>query len=224
MRHVRSRRRFLTAALMMATGFVIAGSPTPAPASDVDHVEMVDNEPDLTRWHFDPAQLTVPVGTTVTWLNKGREDHSVTADDKSFDSGLKKSGTTFQRAFPKAGKFSYHCEPHPWMTGTIEVSAAATPTSAAAPTTVPTSPPTTAAAAPSTAASSGGQSPAETATSASPADSEPPSSGSGDDTAAPASSRKRSGGHLAGTLALVLGPTLAGLALGARLRRRKAGG
>jgi plastocyanin len=217
MKAVPSRRRSLVAALVMTAGFVTAGSPVPAPAAEANHVEMVDNEPDLTRWHFDPAQLTVPVGTTVVWVNKGTEDHSVTADDKSFDSGLKKAGASFQRAFPKAGAFSYHCEPHPWMTGTIQVVAGATPTSTAV--TTATSPATTAASAPAvtttTLPSSFAPPPAgETTTSAPP--------GSGETTAAPASSRKRSGGHLAGTIALVLGPTLAGLALGARLRRRKA--
>jgi hypothetical protein len=177
---------------------------------------MVDNEPDLTRWHFDPAQLTVPIGTTVVWFNKGMEDHSVTADDNSFDSGLKKSGASFQRAFPKAGAFSYHCQPHPWMTGTIQVVAAPTPTSAAA-TTSTTSPATassTRSATATTLPSSATPAPSETTTSA-----PPPSSG--DTTAAPAGSKKRSGGHLAGTIALVLGPTLAGLALGASLRRKK---
>src|SRR4051794_6474284 len=203
---MRSRRRSLVAALVMAAGFVIAGSPAPAPAAEGTRVQMVDNEPDLTRWHFDPVQLTVPAGATVVWFNKGKEDHSVTADDKSFDSGLKKSGASWQRAFPRTGTFSYHCDPHPWMTGTIQVVAAPTPTSAEA--TAPTSP-TTAGSVPATAttfpSSLPTQAPAETTTSAPPSSAEAPSSGPGDSTAAPASSRKRSGGHLAGTIALVLG-------------------
>jgi len=202
----------------MAAAFVIAGAPRPAPAADGSRVEMVDNEPDLRHWHFDPAQLTVPVGTTVVWFNKGKEDHSVTADDKSFDSGLKKTGTSFERAFPRTGTFSYHCQPHPWMTGRIEVVAGPTTTSAAA-TTATSSPATTATTFPSSLAT---QAPAETTTSTLPPNPENPSSSSDDSRAAPASSRKRSGGHLAGTIALVLLPTLAGLALGAKLRRKRA--
>ena len=84
-------------------------------------VQMVDNEPDLTNWHFDPADVTVPAGSTVAWHNRGHEEHSVTADDRSFDSGYKKPGTDFQQTFAKVGVFAYHCAPHPWMTGTITV-------------------------------------------------------------------------------------------------------
>src|SRR5437763_281964 len=90
-------------------------------------VQMVDNEPDLTNWHFDPAQLTVPAGSTVAWHNRGHEEHSVTADDTSFDSGLKKPGTDFQFTFAKVGVYAYHCQPHPWMTGKIRVVAGAAP-------------------------------------------------------------------------------------------------
>jgi plastocyanin len=215
---VGSRRWFLVAALAVLAAFVNAGSPDPAHAADGTRVQMVDNDPDLTSWHFDPAQLTVPAGATVVWVNQGKEDHSVTADDKSFDSGLKKSGTSFQRVFPRTGSFSYHCEPHPWMTGTIQVVAA--PTTTSAPAATSTAPPATAAPGPSATATSfppsaATEAPSETTTSA-------PASNPDDSTAAPASSRKRSGGRLAGTIALVLGPTLGGLALGAKLRRRRA--
>ena len=151
---------------------------------------MVDNEPDLTRWHYDPAEITVPAGTTVVWLNKGKEEHTVTADDKSFDSGLKKTGGTFSRAFPRPGKYSYFCQPHPWMKGTVQVVAGA--------------PPTTAASAPA---------PTQ--------ESSDTDESSEEDTAAPASDDDGSGGNLAGTLAVVLLPTLGALALGAKLRQAK---
>ena len=221
----------LLAALGIVTGFVAIWSPSPAPAADAgSRVTMVDNEPDLTNWHFDPAEVTVPIGSTVTWFNKGNEEHTVTADNGSFDSGYKKPGTTFQRAFPTAGRFTYHCAPHPWMKGTVVVAAGApTPTRAAAdagsstttapapaatPTTLPSS-----LAAPTTA-------PGDTASSA-PATTTATAGGSGKDSsdqensAAPAASRKRSGGHLASTIAVVLLPTLGGLAIGSRLRRLK---
>jgi plastocyanin len=208
----------------------VALAPTALPAATGPSVQMVDNEPDLTNWHFDPADLTVPAGSTVVWHNRGKEEHSVTADDKSFDSGLKPSGTDFQHAFPKAGVYAYHCAPHPWMTGRIHVTAAATTT--VAPTTVttaPVAPPPTAAAggpapapagsapsgsAPAGSAGGGGQ-PGAASTSSTAKQS------AGASQAAPASSHHRSGGHLAGTIVLVLGPTLVGLALGARLRQSR---
>jgi hypothetical protein len=184
---------------------------------------MVDNEPDLTRWHFDPAEISVPAGATVVWTNQGKEDHTVTADDNSFDSGYKKSGTTFQRAFPRPGKYSYHCSPHPWMKGTVLVVAgAAAPTGAAEATTSTTAAPAASSSTFPPLTAPGAVPPEETSTSAPAATT---ATGPGSDSgasAAPASSRKRSGGNLAGTLAIVLLPTLGGLAIGARLRRSKA--
>ena len=226
--------RWLPGVLAMAAGFVAVGAPTPAPAAEGPRVLMVDNEPDLTRWHFDPAEITVPAGTTVVWFNKGKEDHSVKADDKSFDSGLKKTGGTFSRAFAQPGKYTYHCAPHPWMKGTVQVVAGApTPRTAAA--AAPASSTTTATTAPvappvavTTPASSTGATTAAPGPPAATSAPEPPANGSSgtddasDDTvAARASDSKPSGDPLAGTLALVLLPTLGALALGAKLRQSR---
>jgi len=218
---------------MAALAVVLGGvtlAPAAVPAATDTTVQMVDNEPDLTNWHFDPADLTVPAGSTVVWHNRGKQEHSVTADDKSFDSGLKPSGTDFQRAFPKVGVYAYHCAPHPWMTGRIHVVAGATATTVA-PTTVTTSsvaaaPPTTAApAAPAGSPGPGGSSPGPSAgggtDSGAAATTTTAKKSAGGSQAAPAAGHRRSGGDLAGTIVLVLGPTLAGLALGAKLRHSR---
>jgi plastocyanin len=222
-------RRLLVGALAVAAAFVALGAPSPAPAAEGPRVLMVDNEPDLTRWHFEPANVTVPAGTTVVWFNKGRQEHSVKADDNSFDSGLKGTGGTYSRAFPRPGKYSYYCAPHPWMKGTVEVVAGApTPRTAAA--VAPNDPAPTTTAAPPTAATTPAAPPpaspeSTTTTVAAPAggSSEPESPAeSGEDVAAaPASSSDGSGDPLAGTLALVLLPTLGALALGAKLRQSR---
>lgn len=233
---VQNRRRALSGALAIAAGLVF-GAPVSAPAQESPRVLMVDNEPDLTRWHYEPGNVTVPAGTTVVWFNKGKEEHSVTADDKSFDSGLKKTGATFARAFPQPGRYSYFCQPHPWMKGAVQVVAAApSATSAAAPTPTTAAPtPTTVAAPPTPAptesaprsAAGGETAPAEgaaegpQATTAPSEESSATDEGSDDDTAALASDGDGSGGDLAGTLAVVLLPTLGALALGARLRQAR---
>jgi hypothetical protein len=189
---------------------------------------MADNEPDLTRWHYDPAEVTVPAGSTVVWVNQGKEDHTVTADDGSFDSGYKKKGASWQRAFPRPGKYAYHCAPHPWMKGTVVVVAAGAPVPRTAAATNDTASSTTTAPAPATTstmfppslAASTTAPPAE-ATSAPVETTSSTAEGLEETSAAPATSRKGSGGHLAGTIAVVVLPTLGGLALGARLRRAK---
>src|SRR5215467_3322841 len=70
---------------------------------------------------FSPAIITVAVGTTVTWKNNDNMTHTVTADDKSYDSGNIGSGGSFTKTFSLAGTYSYHCTIHPTMTGKVVV-------------------------------------------------------------------------------------------------------
>ena len=68
-------------------------------------------------------RLQSTVGTTVEWTNSDPMPHSVTAVDKSFDSGLINPGRTYRRTFTKAGTYNFFCVPHPFMKGTIVVRA-----------------------------------------------------------------------------------------------------
>lgn len=79
---------------------------------------------------YDPLDLEVEVGTTVTWTNDDIVAHTVTsgvADDSGaeaddiFDSGFVEPGETFSHTFDEAGTFPYFCTPHPWMRGTVTV-------------------------------------------------------------------------------------------------------
>ena len=74
---------------------------------------------------FDPANLTIPVGATVTWTNAGSRPHTVTADDGSFDSGRLDPGEQFSQTFDQPGTYTYHCGFHPDMQGSIVVTEAA---------------------------------------------------------------------------------------------------
>jgi Copper binding proteins, plastocyanin/azurin family len=66
-------------------------------------------------------RIEVTVGTTVQWTNNDPLQHSVTAVDKSFNSGLIDPGKSFRHTFTKAGTYSYYCMPHPFMKGVIVV-------------------------------------------------------------------------------------------------------
>jgi plastocyanin len=70
---------------------------------------------------FKPAQLTIPVGTKITWVNKGKKAHTVVSDDKLFDSGLVNVGAEFTHTFTKPGTYAVHCAPHAKMKGQIVV-------------------------------------------------------------------------------------------------------
>ncbi|HET9809715.1 MAG TPA: plastocyanin/azurin family copper-binding protein [Candidatus Limnocylindria bacterium] len=79
----------------------LTASPTPAPAI----VEMGDH-------FFDPAQLTVKVGTTVTWKSVGQSTHDLAARDASFALGSMSFGQTFSFTYTKAGRYPYVCMQH----------------------------------------------------------------------------------------------------------------
>jgi len=70
---------------------------------------------------FAPSTLTITAGETVTFTNDDDDAHTVTANDGSFDSkGLDTNGR-WRHAFVKPGTYTYFCELHPFMKGTIVV-------------------------------------------------------------------------------------------------------
>jgi plastocyanin len=99
---------------------------------------------------FDPATITVPVGTTVVWTNTSTNlQHTTTSDDggATWDSGiLDPNGVgTFPFTFTTAGTYNYHCNVHPGMVGSVIVqdltpTTTNTPTSTSSPN--PTASPT----------------------------------------------------------------------------------
>jgi plastocyanin len=70
---------------------------------------------------FDPAQLNVAPGTTVTWINKDTEAHTVTARNDLFDSGVIEPGQSYSTRLGGSGKVAYHCKKHPHMKGSVVV-------------------------------------------------------------------------------------------------------
>ena len=70
---------------------------------------------------FLPRRLEIAAGTTVAWKNDDPLDHTVTAADKSFDSGLIRSGATWSRTFTQPGTYQITCTPHPHMRVTVVV-------------------------------------------------------------------------------------------------------
>jgi len=75
---------------------------------------------------FQPAQITVPAGTTVTWINQDSTSHTVTAGTRGnpsglFDSGEVASGGTFSFTFDTPGTYDYFCSVHNGMDGQVVV-------------------------------------------------------------------------------------------------------
>lgn len=76
---------------------------------------------------YSPDVITVLLGinSTVTWVNDDSIDHTVTSVSGLFNSQVIPPGGTFTYAFTAAGNYSYGCEFHPLMTGTVIVKAGA---------------------------------------------------------------------------------------------------
>lgn len=69
---------------------------------------------------FKPAEVTVPVGGTVTWeFDDGSVAHNVVFEDGP-KSDIETEGT-FEHTFDTAGSFPYVCTLHPTMKGTVTV-------------------------------------------------------------------------------------------------------
>lgn len=73
---------------------------------------------------YQPTELTVLAGQTVTWRNSGLGPHTVTADAGQFDSGTLQSGSAFSYTFSAPGTYAYSCTIHPTMHGQVVVLAA----------------------------------------------------------------------------------------------------
>jgi plastocyanin len=70
---------------------------------------------------FTPRNLTIPVGSKVTWANKDEEPHKVAEVNSSFGSQPLDTDEGFTYEFKTPDKYEYFCTVHPRMTGTIIV-------------------------------------------------------------------------------------------------------
>ena len=78
----------------------------------------------ISNYMFSPAIIKVKVGTKVTWTNQDSVHHTVTADTISADAPngpLIGQGESYSFTFNKAGTYTFHCNPHPYMHGTVVV-------------------------------------------------------------------------------------------------------
>jgi len=77
----------------------------------------------IANFTFQPADLTLPVGATVMWVNHDDVPHTATSTDsvKAFSSQALDTDERFSYTFTRAGTYSYFCSLHPQMTARIVV-------------------------------------------------------------------------------------------------------
>ena len=89
----------------------------PAPSGEAAKSEKVE----IVEFTYQPDPVVVQVGGKVIWQNQDTAPHTATADDGSFDTGTIEKGKLGSETFKEAGTFTYFCEIHPTMHGTVEV-------------------------------------------------------------------------------------------------------
>jgi plastocyanin len=93
------------------------GSPAAGPAATPQ-----PNQVFIENFAFQPAEMTVPVGTEVTWFNHDDVPHTVTSRDAGlFSSQALDTDDQFSHRFDSAGIYEYYCAIHPIMTGKVTV-------------------------------------------------------------------------------------------------------
>ncbi len=76
----------------------------------------------IKDFKFLPSEITVSPGAKVTVTNQDTVVHTVTANDKAFDTGNLAGGQGGELTAPsKPGSYPFICTPHPYMTGTLVV-------------------------------------------------------------------------------------------------------
>jgi amicyanin len=77
----------------------------------------------IDNFLFDPKELVITAGVTVTWVNTDDDAHTVTskAAPPLFDSKTLHTDDKFSFEFKTPGTYDYFCKPHPYMTGKVIV-------------------------------------------------------------------------------------------------------
>ena len=127
----------ITSLIVLLTVFSIIAI---TPSALADHVSVtVTNAPgssvpgceETADGCFIPSTVTIDIGGEVIWENNDTAAHTITSGtavdgpDGHWDSSLVMAGSTFSHMFDEAGTFDYFCMVHPWMAGSVMVSAEA---------------------------------------------------------------------------------------------------
>ncbi|WP_369184930.1 cupredoxin domain-containing protein [Streptomyces sp. Y1] len=115
-------RRALAGALLVLTLGACSSSPSASPSSPSGGGS-AGTRITIKNFQFQPADLTVHAGQSITVVNEDSTPHTVTADDKSFDTKDISGGATVTFTAPTTtGPHPYICSIHQYMHATLTVS------------------------------------------------------------------------------------------------------
>lgn len=75
----------------------------------------------IDNFTFAPAELRVPIGTVVTWVNRDDTPHTVVDSHQAFRAKALDTDDSYSFTFMTAGEFDYFCSLHPFMTAKVVV-------------------------------------------------------------------------------------------------------
>jgi plastocyanin len=111
--------------LVLVTAIALCGCTSYGPSSVTPTTTPIvsPGAPPVTiqNFAFTPASITVPKGTTVTWINQDSADHQIASDAQGFTSSSLPKGASYSFKFDTPGTYPYHCSIHPSMKGTVIV-------------------------------------------------------------------------------------------------------
>jgi plastocyanin len=93
----------------------------PAMASQIESAAPQTLQIAIDNFTFTPAQLTVPTGSKVTWINHDDVPHTIVSTTKAFKSRALDTDDRFEHVFDAPGTYPYFCSVHPHMTAVIIV-------------------------------------------------------------------------------------------------------
>ena len=110
-------RTSLTAAVPLIVLTLLISNPTSARSDGKPQTAEVR----VDNFTFGPQSLTIPVNTTVTWINRDDIPHVIVSDDGVFRSKALDTDDKYSFTFTQTGTYAYFCGIHPKMVGRIVV-------------------------------------------------------------------------------------------------------
>jgi len=111
---------------MPAAAATNAGEPAPASASGTSTPAAESVTVRIDGMRFNPRNITVKPGTTVTWVHGSQMPHTISGNADGMRSGTLYNGQQYSHTFNAAGSYNYFCDLHPSMTGSVVVEQAGT--------------------------------------------------------------------------------------------------
>lgn len=75
----------------------------------------------IVEFLYEPEEVTISKGATITFTNRDKAVHTATADGSSFDTGGLGKGDAADVTFDEPGTYTYFCRFHAFMKGSIVV-------------------------------------------------------------------------------------------------------